>query len=31
MLAEDRSGRGHRGKVFGDEDVVTLQVDLVPE
>jgi len=31
MLAEDRTGRGHRGKVFGDEDVVTLQVDLAPE
>jgi|GEM_PF-2854023 hypothetical protein len=29
MLAEDFSGRGHRGKVFGDEDCVTLQVDLL--
>jgi hypothetical protein len=28
MLAEDKSGRGHRGVIFGDEDAVSMQVDL---
>jgi hypothetical protein len=28
MLAEDRSGRGHRGMIFGDEDAISMQVDL---
>jgi hypothetical protein len=29
LLAEDFSGRGHRGMIFPDEPVVSLQVDLV--
>jgi hypothetical protein len=28
MLAEDKCGRGHRGVIFGDEDAVSMQVDL---
>ncbi len=28
LLAEDLSGRGHRGRVFEDEDVLIMQVDL---
>ncbi len=28
MLAEDFAGRGHRGKVFADQDAIVFQVDL---
>jgi hypothetical protein len=31
LLAEDFSGRGHRGMIFPDEPVVSLQVDLVKD
>jgi hypothetical protein len=28
MLAEDKSGKGHRGMIFSDEDAYSMQVDL---
>jgi hypothetical protein len=31
MLAEDGSGRGHKGRVFADEDALVFQVDLASD